>query len=88
MKKTVLDSWKRPIEVEVEDTSDRIPQQLNFNFGPRGATPEEFEEWRKSELDWWGDRQLKFIALAVLVQFGALVFMFTTFFVISLGLGK
>ena len=88
MKKTVLDSWKRPVEIEVEDTSDRIPQQLNFNFGPRDATPEEFEEWRKSELDWWGDRQLKFIALAVLVQFGALVFMFTTFFVISLGLGK
>lgn len=88
MKKKVLDSWKRPIEIEVEDMSDRIPQQLNFNFGPRDATPEEFEEWRKSELDWWGDRQLKFIALAVLVQFGALVFMFTTFFVISLGLGK
>tara|TARA_Y100000052_G_C2903241_1_gene58002 strand:+ start:117 stop:383 length:267 start_codon:yes stop_codon:yes gene_type:complete len=88
MKRKVLDSWKRPIEIEVEDTSDRIPQQLNFNFGPRDATPEEFEEWRKSELDWWGDRQLKFIALAVLVQFGALVFMFTTFFVISLGLGK
>ena len=89
MKKTVLDSWKRPIEIEVEDhTSDRIPQQLNFNFGPRDATPEEFEEWRKSELDWWGDRQLKFVALAVLVQFGALVFMFTTFFVISLGLSK
>ena len=88
MKRKVLDSWKRPIEIEVEDTSDRIPQQLNLNFGPRDATPEEFEEWRKSELDWWGDRQLKFIALAVLVQFGALVFMFTTFFVISLGLGK
>ncbi len=88
MKRKVLDSWKRPVEIEVEDTSDRIPQQLNFNFGPRDATPEEFEEWRKSELDWWGDRQLKFIALAVLVQFGALVFMFTTFFVISLGLGK
>ena len=88
MKKKVLDSWKRPIEIEVEDMSDRIPQQLKFNFGPRDATPEEFEEWRKSELDWWGDRQLKFIALAVLVQFGALVFMFTTFFVISLGLSK
>ena len=88
MKKKVLDSWKRPIEIEVEDMSDRIPQQLNFNFGPRDATPEEFEEWRKSELDWWGDRQLKFVALAVLVQFGALVFMFTTFFVISLGLSK
>ena len=88
MKRKVLDSWKRPVEIEVEDMSDRIPQQLNFNFGPRDATPEEFEEWRKSELDWWGDRQLKFIALAVLVQFGALVFMFTTFFVISLGLGK
>lgn len=86
MKRKILDSWKRPVEIEVVD--DRIPQQLNFNFGPRDATPEEFEEWRKSELDWWGDRQLKFIALAVLVQFGALVFMFTTFFVISLGLGK
>ena len=45
MKKTVLDSWKRPIEIEVEDyTPDRIPQQLDFNFGPREATPEEFEE--------------------------------------------
>ena len=89
MKKTVLDSWKRPIEIEVEDyTPDRIPQQLDFNFGPREATPEEFEEWRKKELDWWGDRQLKFIALAVLVQFSALAFMFTTFMVIDMGLGK
>ena len=86
MKRKILDSWKRPVEIEVVD--DRIPQQLNFNFGPRDATPEEFEEWRKSELDWWGDRQLKFIALAVLVQFGALLFMFTTFMVIDMGLGK
>ena len=87
MKRKILDSWKRPVEVEVIDT-DRIPQQLNFNFGPRDATPEAFEEWRKNELDWWGDRQLKFIAIAVLVQLGALIFMFSTFQVISLGLGK
>ena len=87
MKRKILDSWKRPVEVEVIDT-DRIPQQLNFNFGPRDATPEEFEEWRKKELDWWGDRQLKFIAIAVLVQLGALIFMFSTFQVISLGLDK
>ena len=87
MKRKILDSWKRPVEVEVIET-DRIPQQLNLNFGPRDATPEEFEEWRKNELDWWGDRQLKFIAIAVLVQLGALIFMFSTFQVINLGLGK
>ena len=52
------------------------------------ANKKEIDEWQEKELKWWGDRQLKFIALAVLVQFGALVFMFTTFFVISLGLGK
>ena len=31
MKRKILDSWKRPVEVEVIDT-DRIPQQLNLNF--------------------------------------------------------
>ena len=35
MKRKVLDSWKRPIEIEVEDRPDSIPQQLDFNFGPR-----------------------------------------------------
>ena len=68
---------------------ERYPQQLELELNKTvDATREEWDEWQEKELDWWGNRQLKFIAIAVLVQFGALAFMFTTFYVVSLGLGK
>ena len=68
---------------------ERYPQQLELELNKTvDATREEWEEWQEKELDWWGNRQLKFIAIAVLVQFGALAFMFTTFYVVSLGLAK
>ena len=90
MKKRVLDSWKRPIEIEVtEDLSERYPQQTELQLNKLDeATAEEWDEWQEKELDWWSNRQFRFILIAVLVQFGALAFMFSTFFIISLGLGK
>ena len=87
MKKKVLDSWKRPVEIEVtDDLSQKYPQQLQFNFGPRDATPEEFEKWWKEELEPKGDAQLKFVALMAVVQMLTLVFMMTAFYIINLGL--
>ena len=84
--------WKRWKTVTITDepkVHSGVEHQLDLNLGAtREATNEEWDEWQEKELDWWGNRQLKFIAIAVLVQFGALAFMFTTFYVVSLGLGK
>ena len=45
MKKKILDSWKRPVEIEVFDTG-RIPQQTELQLNmTREATPEEHKEW-------------------------------------------
>tara|TARA_Y100000114_G_C11538970_1_gene221705 strand:+ start:35 stop:247 length:213 start_codon:yes stop_codon:yes gene_type:complete len=63
-------------------------QQLEFNFGPRDATPEEFNEWWESELKPKGDGQLKFVAMMAIVQLLTLVFMMSAFFMIDIGLSK
>ena len=81
--------WKTITIVYEPKVHSGVEHQLDLNLGAtREATDEEWDEWQEKELDWWGNRQLKFIAIAVLVQFGALAFMFTTFYVVSLGLGK
>ena len=87
MKKKVLDSWKRPVEIEVVDNlSERYPQQLNLTFGPRDSTPEEFNEWWEKELKPKGDAQLKFVAMMAIIQFLTLGFMMSAFYIIDLGL--
>ena len=53
----------------------KYPQQLNLNFRPRNATPEEVDDWYNTELKWWGDRQLSIVAIATVVQISALGFM-------------
>tara|TARA_B100000902_G_scaffold310389_1_gene300009 strand:- start:259 stop:474 length:216 start_codon:yes stop_codon:yes gene_type:complete len=63
-------------------------QQLELNFGPREATPEEFNDWWENELKPKGDVQLKFVAMMAVVQLLTLVFMMTAFFIIGLGLEK
>ena len=50
-------------------------QQLELHFTPRDATPEEAQEWQEKELAWWGDRQLMFVTIAVIIQMSALAFM-------------
>lgn len=43
------------------------------------ATPEEFEHWQQTELNWWADRQLSIVALMSVVQvvvFGLMLLVF------------
>ena len=79
------DSWKRPIQEKVEQLPDqRYAQQLELQLNKTvDATPEEVEAWQKGELDWWGEKQLVFVAIASLIQLSALGFMLTCFYLIS-----
>ena len=75
MSEKILDSWKRPTEVQHVFT-DTYEQQLELQLNAtREATPEEFNEWQEKELNWWADRQLNFVAIATIVQLTALGFM-------------
>ena len=60
-----------------------MPQQLEFVFGPRDATPEEQKEWINGELEWWGKYQLKIVAIMALVQVGMFGFMLLSFYTIG-----
>ena len=56
-----------------------MPQQLNLNFKPRDATPEEFKEWEEKELNWWADIQIPLVAFMAIVQllvFGSMLMAF------------
>ena len=84
--------WKRWETVTIADepkVHSGVEHQLELNLiKPRDATVEEWDEWQEKELDWWGEIQLPLVFIMALVQLGALGFMFTTFYIISLGLGK
>jgi len=74
--------WKRWKTVStpsaVDDAANVMSgyeQQLELHFTPRDATPEEAQEWQEKELAWWGDRQLMFVTIAVIIQMSALAFM-------------
>ena len=73
--------WKRwqTVPSAVEDCADvtsGYEQQLELLLNkPRDATPKETEDWYEKELKWWGDRQLKIVAIATVVQISALGFM-------------
>ena len=61
-----------------------MPQQLEFNFAkPRDATPKEAKDWIEGELKWWGDNQLKIVAIAALVQVGVFGLMLASFYFIG-----
>jgi hypothetical protein len=68
------DSWKREIEYTPKVSS--IPTQIELNFKPAEASEKEFENWEKEELDWWANKQLLIVAIAVVIQFSMLGFMF------------
>ena len=56
-----------------------MPQQLNLNFKPRDATPEEFKEWEEKELNWWAEIQIPLVAFMAIVQllvFGSMLMAF------------
>ena len=79
------DPWKQ----KTYQNQERYPQQTEIQLNKvTNATEEEWDEWQEKELEWWGDRQLPLVFIMALVQLGALGFMFTTFYIISIGLGK
>ena len=80
MKQEYDPDWKRwkTVPSAVDDAADGMSgyeQQLELHFTPRDATPEEAQEWQEKELAWWGDRQLMFVTIAVIIQMSALAFM-------------
>ena len=81
------DSWGRYVRPEPEP-DPRYQQQLELQLNKTvDATPEEAAAWQKNELDWWGDKQLMFVAIASLVQVSALGFMLTCFYLIDMFAG-
>jgi hypothetical protein len=47
------------------------------------ATPEEFDEWQQTELNWWADRQLSIVALMSVVQVVVFGLMLVVFYINS-----
>ena len=92
----MTDPWKRPTEEELNlddpkqmkldfTTPDlKTAQQQGVRWVPETATPEQVKEWHETEGKWWGDRALKFVIIASLIQFGAMGFMLFNFWVIDL----
>ena len=90
-----LDSWKRPVEEEIEvkpelqmelDFTSECPdtaRELGIRWEPRIATPEEVAEWHETEGKWWGDRALHFVALASVLQFCSIGFMLLSFYLLD-----
>ena len=67
------DAWGR----RQRDLPIDFPTQRQIVFKHPEATPQEFEEWQRTELQWWADRQFKIIIIASIVQFLTLAFMFS-----------
>ena len=44
----------------------------------------DFDEWQKTELNWWADRQLKIVALMSAIQVGMFGLMLLCFYINSL----
>ena len=59
-------------------------QQLQFTFGPRDATPEEFDEWQEKELAPWAEKQLPIVAIMAVIQLVMIGLMFSVMFLNSL----
>lgn len=47
------------------------------------ATPEEFEHWQQTELNWWADRQLSIVALMSVIQVAVFGLMLLVFYINS-----
>tara|TARA_B100001093_G_scaffold315747_1_gene301231 strand:+ start:823 stop:1083 length:261 start_codon:yes stop_codon:yes gene_type:complete len=80
------DAWKRPSAVDdAADVMSGYERQLELQLNKTvEATPKEFEEWQEIELNWWANRQFRFVALATIVQLSCLGFMALVMITISL----
>ena len=59
------DSWKRPVE-QKRKIDPEYSQQLELVFKPEDATTEHINHWQETELNWWAERPLGFVAMALI----------------------
>ena len=90
MKRKILDSWKRPVEVEVPAPDPRYQQQLELQLNKtREATPEEVKAWQNGG-DYFMtgkfDAMKLFVVAPAIIQFTVIGGMLLAFFIIGLGL--
>tara|TARA_Y100001937_G_scaffold87478_1_gene118374 strand:- start:472 stop:720 length:249 start_codon:yes stop_codon:yes gene_type:complete len=76
------DLWKR--EIPSQKSKRGYEEQLQFTFGPRDATPEEFDEWQEKELAPWAEKQLPIVAIMAVIQLVMIGLMFSVMFLNSL----
>ena len=74
----------KQMEIDYTSSDPKTASQLGIRWEPKPATPEQIKEWHETEGKWWGDRALKFVIIASLIQFGAMGFMLFNFWVIDL----
>ena len=60
------DSWKRPNRRKIIDP--KLCKTIRNCIQTADATSEETQHWYETELKWWGDPQLGFVAIATIVQ--------------------
>ena len=58
-------------------------RQLEFNFKPRDATPEEHRKWIEEELIPLGEKQLPFIAFMEVLPVATVGFVLVDFWIIG-----
>ena len=87
MKHKILDSWKRPIEVEAPAPDPRYQQQLELQLNnTREATPEEVKEWQNGgDFFMTGkfDVMKFFVVIPAIIQLTAVGGMLLSFFLIG-----
>ncbi|NDH49531.1 MAG: hypothetical protein EBY41_03090 [Proteobacteria bacterium] len=65
-----------------------MPQQLEFVFGPRDATPEEQKEWIETEGTYWAETTKKLIVWLSILQVSLVGFMLTCMAIIEYTIAK
>ena len=62
-----------------------MEQQLSLLLDkPTDATAEDFDNWQKTELNWWADRQLHIIGIMSIIQVTMFGLMLLCFYINSL----
>ena len=72
------------MEFDFTTPDQKTAQQQGIRWVPDEATPEQIKEWHETEIKWWSDRALLFVAIASVLQFGTLGFMLFNFWIIDL----
>ena len=78
----------KQMEIDYTSSDPKTASQLGIRWEPKPATPEQIKEWHETGGKWWGDRAMKFVFIASIVQVSALAFMLLSFKLIQLYIEK